>query len=160
MNWRIEERDAFEVVGVDRRFKNDESDNIAGFWDEKRKDGSLDRLKKQGKRNDLIAVCGQMDEKAGDFLYMIGLFADKNTDSSGFTTITSPAATWAVFRSEDFEQNPHGTEIPKLFESAYKQWLPTSGYDKVESEIYDMEIYGVTDEGKFFEEVWLTVKKA
>jgi AraC family transcriptional regulator len=163
MNWRIEEREAFEVIGVDRRFKNDESDKISGFWDEKFKDGSLERLRNQVKRNDLIGVCGHMDEKSGDFMYMIGLFTDENTDTSGFTTITTPASKWAVFRSEEFEQNPGGTEIPKLFESAYKEWLPSSGYDKVEgvaSEIYDMEIYGVTDKGKYFEEVWLSVKKA
>jgi AraC family transcriptional regulator len=163
MNWRIEDREAFEVVGVERRFQNDESDKISGFWNEKNKDGSLARLRNQGKKNDLIGVCGHMDEKSGDFVYMIGLFADENTDTSGFASITAPAATWAVFRSEAFVQNPHGAEIPKLFQRAYQEWLPSSGYDKAEGgdgEIYDMEIYGVTDDGKFFEEVWLSVKRA
>ena len=54
------------------------------------------------------------------------------------------------------------SEIAKLFQSAYKEWLPSSGYEKVEGrdgEIYDMEIYGVTEGGKFFEEVWLSVVK-
>lgn len=162
MNWRIEERLSFGVVGVERRFKNDETDNISAFWEEKSQDGSLENLKKQVKRNDLIGVCGHMDDKAGDFMYMIGLFADDNTNAEGFTKITTPASTWAIFRSEEFEQNPYGSEIPKLFERAYKEWLPSSDYEKVEGrdgEIYDMEIYGVTETGKFFEEVWLSVKK-
>ena len=162
MNVRIEKKETFEVVGVDRRFKNDETDKISGFWCEKFKDGSLERLKKQMKRNDLMGVCGYMDEKKGDFLYMIALPAEKGADTKGFSLIKAPAATWAIFRSEEFEQTPYGAEIPKLFQSAYKEWLPSSGYDKVEGsdgEIYDMEIYGVTENGKFFEEVWLSVKK-
>jgi AraC family transcriptional regulator len=162
MNWRIEERQAFTVVGCARTFKNDETDNISAFWDEVYKDGSAERLKKQAKRDDFVGVCGNMDKKTGDFVYMIGLFADADTDTSGFDIITTPAATWAVFRSEEFDHNPLGETLPKLYESAYKEWLPSSGYDKVEGvngEIYDMEIYGKTPDGKFYEEVWLSVKK-
>ena len=162
MNVRIEKKDAFEVAGVGRRFKNDETDKISGFWDEKFKDGSLERLKKQMKRSDLIGVCGQADEQNGDFLYMIALFAEKGADAGGFSVIKAPEATWAIFRSEDFEQNPYGAEVAKLFQSAYSEWLPSSGYDKAGAgggEIYDMEIYGVTEKGKFFEEIWLSVEK-
>ncbi|MCL2670450.1 MAG: AraC family transcriptional regulator [Clostridiales bacterium] len=162
MNWRIEQREAFDVVGVAQRFKNEETDKISGFWDEKFGDGSLERLQKQVGRDDLMGVCGHMDDERGDFLYMIALFAEKDTNMAGFDVIQAPAATWAVFRSEDFDENPYGEEIGKLFQSAYKEWLPSSGYDKMEGrdgEIYDMEIYGVTDGGKFFEEVWLSVVK-
>ncbi|MDR0326486.1 MAG: AraC family transcriptional regulator [Oscillospiraceae bacterium] len=162
MNWRIEQKAAFEVVGVERRFKNDETDLISGFWGEKSKDGSLERLKKQTGRSDFMGVCGHMDEAKGDFLYMIGLLSDKSTDTGGFSVIKAPAATWAIFRSEELDSNPYGAEIPKLFQSAYKEWLPSSGYEKLEGrdgEIYDMEFYGVTDNGKYFEEVWLSVAK-
>jgi len=162
MNWRIEEKEAFEVFGIERKFKNNETDKISGFWDEKFKDGRLERLKKQAKRNDLMGVCGHMDEQKDEFLYMIGLFVDKDADLNGFSVIKAPAAVWAIFRSEEFDYNPGGAEIPKLFQRAYSEWLPSSGYEKVDGrdgEIYDMEIYGVTGGGKFFEEVWLSVVK-
>ena len=161
MNWRIEEKEAFEVVGVDRRFKNDKTDDISKFWDEKLKDGSLECLKKQVKSYNLIGACGHINTKTDDFLYMIGVIVEKGANSEGFSVFKAPAASWAVFRSEEFDQNPYGAEIPKLFQSAYKEWFPSSGYEKLEGddEIIDMEIYGVTDSGKFFEEVWLSVKK-
>jgi len=162
MNWRIEQKDAFEVVGIERRFKNDETDKISGFWDEKFKDGSWEKLKRQAGRDDIMGVCGHMGDQVGDFLYMIGMFTEKGADTNGFTVIKVPAATWAVFRSDDFDQNPYGTEIPKLFQNAYKEWLPSSDYEKVEGcdgEIYNMEFYGITDSGKYFEEVWLSVVK-
>ena len=163
MNWRIETKEAFKVVGVMRRFLNDDSYKLSGYWDEKFADGSLERLRKQVGRDDLMGVCGHIDDKSGDFMYMIALPADDNTNTEGFSVINAPASTWAVFRSDDFEGNPYGKEIPKLFESVYKEWLPTSEYEKVEGvegEIYDMEIYGVTESGKFFEEVWISVRKS
>jgi len=162
MNWRIEQKEAFEVVGVGRRFKNDETDTIPGFWDEKFRDGSLEKLKKLVGRSDYIGVCGHIDDVNGDFLYMIGLLSEKKPDADIFSVIKAPAATWAIFRSEEFIVNKYGAEIPKLFQSAYKEWLPSSGYEKAEGrdgEIYDMEIYGVADSGKYFEEVWLSVVK-
>jgi len=162
MNWRIEQKDVFSVIGVSRRFLNDETDKISGFWDESCDNGSLDKLKKHAGRSDLIGVCGDMDEVKGDFWYMIGLINEKGVEPGDFSVVQAPAATWAVFRSEEFDKNPFGAEIPKLFENAYKVWLPTSGYHKVEGrdgEIYDMEIYGITDTGKFFEEVWISVRK-
>jgi AraC family transcriptional regulator len=163
INWRIEQKEAFEVFGVERRFKNEETDKIFGFWEEKSKDGSLEKLKKQAGRNDLMGILGHVDVQKGDFLYMIGSFAEKETDTGGFSVLKAPAATWAVFRSDEFDQNPKGAEIPKLFQSACSEWLPSSGYDKIEGrygEIYDMEVYGVTDKGKYYEEVWFSVIKA
>lgn len=145
MNVRIEQKEAFEVVGVERRFNNDETDKISGFWGEKLKDCSLEQLKKQIKRNDLMGVCGHMDEQKGDFHYMIALFAEKGADTNGFSLIKAPAATWAIFRSEEFEQNPYGGEIPKLFQSAYKEWLPSSEYDKVEGCDGEITIWRFTE---------------
>jgi AraC family transcriptional regulator len=74
--------------------------------------------------------------------------ADSNTD--GFKVAKIPKTTWAVFRAET---NHIGCEIPNLFQRAYSEWLPSSGYEKVPSP--DMEIYG-----EHFEEVWIPVRKS
>jgi AraC family transcriptional regulator len=34
MDWRIEEREAFEVFGIERVFGKNETDTVPGFWDE------------------------------------------------------------------------------------------------------------------------------
>ncbi|MCL1830224.1 MAG: effector binding domain-containing protein [Oscillospiraceae bacterium] len=162
MNWRIEQKEAFSVLGIDRRFGNDETEKISLFWDECFKDGSLARLQEFVGRSELVGVCGHVDETKGDFRYMIGLVCEDIDETAGFGVIHAEDATWAVFRSEEFEENQYGQEIGKLFRHAYKEWLPSSGYEKVEGvddEIYDMEIYGVTEQGRFYEEVWLSVTK-
>ena len=162
MNWRIEEKDAFKVVGIYRRFASDDTDSIAGFWREKMEDGSIQKLCQQVDGGNPMGICGHVNNDANDFLYMIGLFADDNTDTTGFTTITAPASTWAVFRSEEFKENQYGGEIPKLFDCAFKEWLPSSGYEKIEGsneDIYDMEMYECDGAGRYYEEVWLSVVK-
>lgn len=49
-----------------------------------------------------------------------------------------------------------GLQIPQLFSHAYSEWLPSSGYDKATGP--DIEIYGIANSGKYYKEVWLSVK--
>ena len=64
-----------------------------------------------------------------------------------------PKTTWAVFRSEKSKEI--GKAIPILFNRAYSEWLPNSGYEKVNGP--DMEMYYDSADGTYFEEVWIPV---
>jgi len=86
---------------------------------------------------------------------MICALKKNDSKTDGFKVAQIPKTTWAVFRSD---KNDHiGVEIPKLFNRAYSEWLPSSGYNKAIGP--DMEIYYATPDGKHFEEVWIPVKK-
>jgi len=172
INWRIEEREAFEVFGLEGIFHNDETDNIAGFWDECLSNGSYERLFDAvgGKRDAdgqmlpnpdgsyvLNAICSYKEIDSNSFPYMI--FAKKAPDSKvdGFTTATVPKTTWAVFKSDKLTPDKSGEEIPNLYSRAYSEWLPTSGYNRQNGS--EMEIYYETKDGMHFEEVWIPVIK-
>lgn len=162
MNCRIENKAAFKVVGVSKRFKNDDTDSVPSFWAESFADKSLSKLTEQTGNQNFMGLCGDINDETGDFLYMIGVFADENTKTEGFTVLEASEATWAVFRSDDYDEEPMGATLEQLYERAYSEWLPSSGFEKVdvpEGEIYDMEMYLQTGTGKFYEEVWLSVKK-
>ncbi|MCL2518372.1 MAG: AraC family transcriptional regulator [Oscillospiraceae bacterium] len=159
MNWRIEEREAFEVFGIERIFKNDESGKIPAFWDECHGNGSYEKLfVDAGSKKDefgkgackINALCGHINPAEDSFPYM--LFAVRNDEckTDGYTITTVPKTTWAVFRADDVKHI--GLQIPKLFHCAYSEWLPSSLYEKVNGP--DMEIYGEN-----FEEVWIPVTK-
>jgi len=79
-----------------------------------------------------------------------------DSKTNEFKVAQVPKTTWAVFRSDKTDYI--GLEIPKLFNRAYSEWLPSSGYDK--SPGPDIEIYYTGTDGKHFEEVWIPVKKA
>ena len=156
MNWRTEEREAFEVLGIERYFKNDAVE-ISEFWSEANANGSCERLAKRVGRGGLMGMCGYMEAGAVGFTYMICHYAPPGCDARGFTVAQVPAATWAIFRSDEKKKPPCGKEIAGLFRRAYTEWLPSSGYDRIPGP--DFEIYGRTDDGKFYEEYWIPVKK-
>jgi len=163
MNWRIEEKGAFEVFGIERVFGNDEVALVPDFWTELRENGEYERLYQAAgaKRGEngmhcINAVCGYNEVPGDSFPYMICALKKPDSDTSGFKTTQIPKATWAVFRSEKNDKY-QGIVIKELFDRAYQEWLPSSGYEWASAP--DMEIYYTADGGKCFEEVWIPVIK-
>lgn len=162
MNFRMEEKKAFEVFGIERIFSNNETGEVPAFWDECRSNGEYERLFRAAKKemvekgNCIIgAACGYCEAGNDSFPYMICAVKDEDSDTAGFKIAQIPEATWAVFRSDDIDHI--GTEIPTLFRRAYSEWLPYSGYDKANGP--DLEVYGLVGNGKYYEEVWIPVSK-
>lgn len=165
MNWRIEKREAFEVFGVERIFSSDETNKVSAFWDECHKKGCYEKLFDDagGVRKNppepgicvINAVCGYCEPGENIFPYMICALKKNGCKTDGYKIAQIPAATWAVFRSEESENT--GMQIPQLFNRAYSEWLPSSGYDKAAGP--DMEIYGIANSGRYYEEVWIPVVK-
>ncbi|GHV06997.1 hypothetical protein FACS1894217_06840 [Clostridia bacterium] len=164
MNWRIEEREAFEVFGIERIFGKDKMGEIPGFWTECQQNGEENRLVAASgqecvKSGALLikGICGYREDIDYDnqFAYMLGVYKTEKSNTAGYTTTTIPKSTWAVFRSDKIDG--FGAAIPTLFSRAYSEWLPTSDYDK--SNTADLEVYYMAEDGSFYEEVWIPVKK-
>lgn len=162
MNWRIEEKETFDVFGIERIFSNDETGKVPEFWTDCHNNGDYERLiqatggvKATCGPCVVNAVCGYCDPGRNTFPYMICAFVKEGCKTDGFKVVQIPKTTWAVFRSD--ETDTIGLQIPRLFSRAYSEWLPSSGYDKTLGP--DMEIYGIADSGKYYEEVWLPVKE-
>ena len=155
MNWRIEEREAFEVFGIEKMFEAGETNDVPAFWDETRDDGSrIELAERAAGLPGPNAICGATRPGSNCFPYMICFEVKDNLDTDGFKTVSIPKHTWAVFRADVKE---YGEKIPELFGRIYSEWFPSSGYEKVEG--WDMEIYGVHPDGKKYEEVWVPAKK-
>jgi len=162
MNWRIEEREAFEVFGIERVFSHDEMDKLPGFWHEFHETGACDKLcaaagvrsGDHGERG-INAVCGYREVEGNCFPYMIYTLRRPESNVEGYTVAHIPKATWAVFRSEAVPR--FGPAIPVLFDRAYKEWLPASEYERAAAP--DLEIYCMEADGGLYEEVWIPVVK-
>ncbi len=151
--------------------KDDETGKVSGFWDECHKNGNYEKLfdATGGERYPdghgypredgscvINAVCGYCEPGEDTFPYMICALMKPDSKTEGFKIAQISKATWAVFRSEKTDYI--GIEIPALFNRAYSEWLPSSGYDKALGP--DMEVYYTSPDGKHFEEVWIPVKKS
>ncbi|MCL2300218.1 MAG: AraC family transcriptional regulator [Firmicutes bacterium] len=163
MNWRIEEKQAFEVFGIERVFGNDETALVPKFWDELLENGEYDRLyqaagavRGEDGMHCVNAVCGYNEVGGDRFPYMICALKKPGSNTDGFKTAQIPKATWAVFRSEKADHM--GIAMKTLFDRAYQEWLPSSGYQWAAAP--DMELYYSAPDGKYFEEAWIPVAKA
>ena len=150
MNWRIEHKEAFEVFGMEKIFKNDELGNVPDFWEECAAEGSLADLNKQSV---IYGIMGYCESGKNSVPYMICARKENSCGADGYKTVQIPGFTWAVFRVDGLKDHGDGQcQIPLLFNRAYSEWLPSSGYEKANGP--DMEVYGTG-----FEEVWIPVVK-
>lgn len=146
MNWRIEQKEAFEVYGIEKIFENSDLSKIPEFWDECAADGN--RLKLP----EVHGLVGYYDSGESTVPYMIFAFMKEDRNTDGYKIVQVPKHTFAVFRVNGLDNHDEQCQIPRLFNRAYSEWLPSSDYDKADGP--DMEIYG-----SGFEEVWIPVVK-
>lgn len=151
MNYRIVEQDAFELLGKGIMVNMDNVGTKAyEFWKEVNTDGTFDRLRNLSKGKEEYGVtCYSHNSQEGNYSYHI---AFKNNASysgdSELEVMRIPALTWVVFEAK----GPQPQTIKELWEKAYSEWFPSSGYTDLGGP--EMEVY--------FEdkcELWISIKK-
>ncbi|SDM67410.1 AraC family transcriptional regulator [Acetanaerobacterium elongatum] len=172
MDYRIVEREAFTVYGIERIFDMTGDRNlieIPRFWKECYDNGEVDKL---GETSGM--VCGVGDSgrcpvgglcsyesdklKAPYFPYMLFVEKTEKSNSDGYTEVVVPASTWAVFRSEEYTDGDGSVTAAcqNLYKRIYGEWFPTASYTLISG--YELEIYYWSKTGKTYMEVWLRVQ--
>ena len=153
MEYRIEKREAFRIVGLSAPLDKDLEKNFAivpQMWGKAASDGTIPRLAAlmDGQPAGLLGVsaCGSEE----DWRYFIAV---ASTQPAGdFEEYTVPAATWAVFPGQGANLS-----IQDLERRAVTEWLPTSGYEYGSAP--DVEVYLNPDPNNAVYEVWIPVVK-
>jgi AraC family transcriptional regulator len=157
MNYKIEKKDAFRIVGVKEHFDMNVEEAFAKvplFWQKTVKDGWLPKLCALMDKPPLgvLGVSACMNGK--DFDYFIAVASGKPAPEGAVEYIV-PAATWAVF--ECVGAMPQA--IQELQKRIVSEWLPMSGYEYANAP--DIEVYfeGDQQSPKYKSAVWLPVVK-
>lgn len=157
MNYKIETKDAFRIVGAKRHFPLEVEENFAKvplFWQETFQAGALPKL--CGILNQppfgILGVSTCMNGK--DFDYYIAAASDKPAPE-GMEEYEVPACTWAIFECV----GPMPTAIQELQTRIVSEWLPVSGYEYADAP--DIEVYPEGDQSapSYKCAVWLPVTK-
>ena len=153
MNYRIESREAFRIVGVSVPLHKDIEENftvIPSKWAEVSMNGTLQKLIGLMDTPPMgvlgISLCN--DEEA--WKYYISVSSSKDAD--GLEEYTVPAATWAIFSGTGTNQS-----IQELERRILTEGLPTSGYEYGSAP--DIEVYLNPDPQNAQYEVWIPVVK-
>lgn len=149
LEYRIEHKVQFTVMGLSRRFNTETSyDEIPKYWDEHMKGPYA------GDVMGAFGVC--LDMEGGEFDYLIAdLYFPWKDVPEGCVTRVIPAATWAIFPCALGNLQDVNTRI-------FSEWLPASTAYRLAQSI-SVEFYHgpVADDPKQTPcEIWIPVEKA
>ena len=169
MEYRIEKKEAFRIVGVREPIKLDLSYKARDdmeiddakirdafgrtpmFWQEAGQSGKIAEICTLMNREPM-GLLGITDCKDGEeqSYYYIAAATDKSAPDGMFDA-TIPECTWAIFPDSGAPASIQG-----LMERIYSEWLPASGYEWAEAP--DIEVYLDDNPVNMHYEVWLPVK--
>ena len=154
MEYRIETKRAFRIVGVSVPLDKDIEKNFAVIpqkWQEISMDGTLQKLIGMMDTLDTSGVLGiSTCNDAEPWRYYIAVSTSQDND--GLEEYIVPAATWAIFSGAGTNQS-----IQELERRIVTEWLPTSGYEYGNAP--DVEVYLNPDPQNAKYEVWIPVIK-
>ena len=162
MNYRIEDKEAFTLVGIKKRvpivFKG-ENTAITAMWAEldSEKIKQLNQLSNTEPKGLISASFNfseeRMEEK-GELDHLIGV-ATTSKEMHHFETQEVKAATWAIFKIEG--KFPEDTQ--NVWGRIYSEWFPSSSYEAVDGPELLWTEGKATSAPNFKSEIWIPVKK-
>lgn len=153
LNYRIETKEAFRIVGVSAPLFGEIESNfmiVPKMWQDAATNGTMQRLATmmdtplKGLLG--VSVCNEQEE----WRYFIAAASTK--EDKELEEYTVPASTWAVFSGNGASQS-----VQELEQRIVTEWLPTSGYEYANAP--DIEVYLNPDPQNAQYEVWIPVTK-
>ena len=164
MNYRIEKRDAFQVVCKRKRVGKPQSANatedITAMWREFGADGTMERLiacmPKAPIMKGLLGICFSSELNAKQFPYGIGVEYDGREIDDDLEIVTVPANTYAVLTSKG--------KMPDAFIDTYNrivtEFFPQSSqYEYAENIEFEVYSSANTEDPDYQCEIWIAVNE-
>ncbi|WEY82290.1 AraC family transcriptional regulator [Bacillus velezensis] len=162
MNYRIEEKEAFRIVGIKKRvpilFKGVNPD-IASMW-ESLDEAAINQLKELSNVAPVGLISASTNfsegrtEENGELDHYIGAATTKHCPNH-LSQLEVPASTWAVFEAAG--SFPYA--LQEVWGRIYSEWFPSSHYEQIEGpEILWNEHKDVTSPS-FKSEIWIPISK-
>lgn len=153
MNYRIEEKEAFKIVGIKKQFGENALRDIPLFWDEAKK---ANIIKKElcpllnTKIMGALGVCAPIDSKRFDYYIAV---ATTSKTPKGLSELIVPKSKWAIFEVI----GPMSKAVQDMTKRIMTEWLPSSGYESLN--LPDIELYFDEDENAHnHSEIWIPIK--
>ena len=152
MNYRIETREAFRIIGVSAPLDQEIEKNfmvVPAMWQEAAANGTMQKLAGMMDTPPMgllgVSVCNEEEQ----WKYFVAVSSTKAGD--GFEEYIVPASTWAIFSGTGTNQS-----IQELERQIITEWLPASGYEYANAP--DIEVYLNPDPQNAQYEVWIPVR--
>ena len=161
MNYRIEQRETLEMYGVETEISTADNQNFISvpmFWETCRKDGTIDAIRRAGQIGADVPLHAAMYNCTDhSHTYMIGYFSPASGAPGGFSTVTIPASTWAVFPTGALPMPEAARQSGVMWKRIFTEWFATSGYELAVAP--EMELHHQTGDGLYVTEIWIPIVK-
>lgn len=152
MNYRIEQKDSFAIVGVKQRFSHVEGlgENVGKMWRETPAE-TIGQI--AGLGDGLVGVySGMYEDNTTD--YYIAAITEKDCPKT-MSKLEIPALTWAIFEIT----GPMPTAMADIWGRIFSEWFPTSGYEHAEAPEVEWYSNGDLSSPDYKSEIWIPVVK-
>ncbi|SHJ40408.1 transcriptional regulator, AraC family [Clostridium cavendishii DSM 21758] len=158
MNYRIEEKDRFRVVGIKEKISTVDDQNfikVPKLWREVFSSGKCEEivsLMNKGENSDIYGICANYSEKDKAFDYFIASITDKDVPKD-MEELIIPKSTWAIFECT----GPMPDSMKSLLKRIYTEWFPSSGYEHGNTP--ELERYPAGDSSleDYKSEIWIPI---
>jgi AraC family transcriptional regulator len=152
MNYRIEQKNSFTVVGVKQRFShiNGLGESIGKMWSETPQE-TISQI--AGLGNGLVGVySGMYEDNTTD--YYIAAITESDSPET-LCKLEIPSLTWAIFEII----GPMPTAMAEIWGRIFSEWFPTSGYEHAEAPEVEWYSNGDLSSSDYKSEIWIPVIK-
>lgn len=163
MEFRIEDKPAFNLVGVSKRVPmqfegvNNEIVKLAlSITEEQKKEmHALQNIEPCEIVNASYDADSGFLKEEGDLTHMIGVLTTENNVSDLLDKIPVEAYTWAVFPNE----GPFPSMLQDTMAKVYSEWLPSSDYEVINAPSFSFTKMDQRKKDYAYSEVWIPVRK-
>lgn len=155
MEYRIEQKEAFRIVGLSAPLKENLEENfqvVPQLWAKAAQEGVVPKLAAM-MDTPIKGILGISACVGKSWYYYIAAASNLPLADTGFVEYTVPACTWAIFPGTGSMPD----SIQTLEQRIVTEWLPTSGYEYADAP--DVELYLTPDPQNATFEVWVPVVK-
>lgn len=163
MEFRIEDKPAFNLVGVSKRIPmqfegvNDEIVKLALSITDQQKEvmHALQNIEPYEIVNASYDADENFLKEEGMLTHLIGVLTTENQVSENLEKVPVAAYTWAIF--------PNEGSFPKTLQETmakvYSEWLPSSSYEVINAPSFSFTKMKDTNNDYAYSEVWIPVRK-
>lgn len=160
ISYRIVQKQAHEVCGIITNIPaGSEKTNtlITQFWEENIRKGVIGQFHRDiGLAYDTCLNAALFDRHPHMFSYMICYDVPYGSAPRGYSALSVPPLTWAVFSTPEHTAQETTELVRSMRQRIFMEWFPTSAYmhaDGPEFEIFK------NDRGKFVVDIWVPINK-
>lgn len=163
MEFRIEEKPAFNLVGVSKRVPmqfegvNNEIVKLAeSITDEQKAEmHSLQNIEPYEIVNASYEADANFLKEEGYLTHLIGILTTEDQVSDLLEKVPVDACTWAVFPNE----GPFPSTLQETMAKVYSEWLPSSNYEVINAPTFSFTKMDQNKKDYAYSEVWIPVRK-